>query len=433
MTSGEEQLDRDQSLLVAYLDGELSSDEIVAVEERLSREPELRKQLSHLEKTWDLLDELPSVEPSPSFTRSTLELVVDDELKSALRGQKKMWQWPLRAALFIAVPLCAGLSAYSITTWNQRAPVRQLVGEMPLLQNFECYEATGDIEFAVELHVRGIFRDRFAPQDASESSTSAKFVWDADFNDLETLAQKDKDDLRRKRDRFESLNGARREQFRKFHGVVKSREDRDELMDAMKQYSLFLLDLNEEDQNQLLAISDPVKRCELIEEIQLRLRGAPIAMSRSDQTIVLEWLDRFVDENEALILEKVDEVVKQNRKRTYIKNLAVHAQANMLFRYERAIAKEIISEEDFTGLYERLSAPAQRALDRERKYGKHIDAILSICPKRYVSKEKLWNYFLTLSSQQRAELEQLTGEKWREELYNLYYQHLREEKEKKRQ
>ena len=76
MTTEEQKLNKDEETLVAYLDGELSEAEIIEVEKRLTTCEKFRKQLNGLERTWDMLDALPAVEPTAvSYTHLTLPTI----------------------------------------------------------------------------------------------------------------------------------------------------------------------------------------------------------------------------------------------------------------------------------------------------------------------------------------------------------------------
>ena len=87
MNSADQNHEDDHETLVSYLDGELDHAKTVEVENRLASDPEYRRQLQGLEKTWDMLDVLPAAEPNDSFTRSTLELVINDA-KAAIRKKR---------------------------------------------------------------------------------------------------------------------------------------------------------------------------------------------------------------------------------------------------------------------------------------------------------------------------------------------------------
>ncbi|MFO0455321.1 MAG: anti-sigma factor family protein, partial [Planctomycetota bacterium] len=77
--------------LVAYLDGELTAEQSQKIELRLASDPGYRERLRELERTWDLLDELPTGEPTESFTRITIELVLSEDVQLQRKKQRKAW------------------------------------------------------------------------------------------------------------------------------------------------------------------------------------------------------------------------------------------------------------------------------------------------------------------------------------------------------
>ena len=117
--------------LTAYLDGELSAEDSAALEGRLVGQESLRMRLAELRRAYDLLDELPEVSHSKSFTQTTIEMVVADVKRSgatavtsseSLGGKfpisKRLERWftmpyawvPLALALAIGVGLGATAS-----------------------------------------------------------------------------------------------------------------------------------------------------------------------------------------------------------------------------------------------------------------------------------------------------------------------------------
>lgn len=70
--------------LVAYLDEELSPQEKAACESHLETCPLCRKEKEILECTWQLLDAIPSTEPSPVFRARFWERV---------RQEEQSWFW----------------------------------------------------------------------------------------------------------------------------------------------------------------------------------------------------------------------------------------------------------------------------------------------------------------------------------------------------
>lgn len=143
--------------LVAYLDGELGADHVEQVEQRLATDSEYRRRLKHLQRVWDLLDDLPRAEASDTFTQSTVSLV-------ALRAVEPPGFWRRhRAALLtllgsLAVVLAASLGFAAAYAWYD-APNRKLLRDLPLIENWDAYHAAGSIEFLRALEREKLFEE----------------------------------------------------------------------------------------------------------------------------------------------------------------------------------------------------------------------------------------------------------------------------------
>jgi anti-sigma factor RsiW len=144
--------------LVAYLDGELDAEDRRRLEERLAAEPEVREALNRLERTWDMLDELGSTPVGEGFTRTTLEMVtvaaeeeVKQELAAAPVRRRRRW-WLACAGMLVAAS--AGFLAVFFGMPN---PNRQLLQDLPVLENLDEYQQTEDIEFLRMLKEKELF------------------------------------------------------------------------------------------------------------------------------------------------------------------------------------------------------------------------------------------------------------------------------------
>jgi anti-sigma factor RsiW len=144
--------------LVAYLDGELDAESVRRIEERLAAEPEVREALNRLERTWDMLDELGSTPVGESFTRTTLEMVTvaaEEEVQHAmavvpLRRRRRLW---LAAAGALAATAAGFLAAYLALPNSNR----QLLQDLPVLENLEEYRQVDDIDFLRLMKEKGLF------------------------------------------------------------------------------------------------------------------------------------------------------------------------------------------------------------------------------------------------------------------------------------
>jgi anti-sigma factor RsiW len=147
-----------ENQLVPYLDGELDEEARRLIDRRLAVEPELRDALGRLERTWDMLDGLERSSVEDTFTQSTLEMVslaaaedVRQELAEAPRRRRRQW-------LVVSTSLLAAASAgFLITAMLRPNPNRELLENLPVLENLDRYSEINDIDFLRLLAAEDLF------------------------------------------------------------------------------------------------------------------------------------------------------------------------------------------------------------------------------------------------------------------------------------
>ena len=154
-TDAEENIQHE--LLVAYLDGELDSQQTVDVERRLADDPLLRRRLHELQKTWDVLDCLPQTNTADAFTKSTIELVTREatrEIRRTRRHRQTTW---IRLGTFGLLGLVGTLIGFQTVRAYQTAPARQLARDLRVIENMELYRSLDSLEFLKQLEHAGLF------------------------------------------------------------------------------------------------------------------------------------------------------------------------------------------------------------------------------------------------------------------------------------
>ncbi len=144
--------------LVAYLDGELDAEQSRRIEQRAAVEPDARRMLEELDRTWHMLDELDAPVTREDFTCTTLEMVavaaVDDAQKARAQGPRRR----LRAALWAVAGLVGAAAAgFLIVTSLIPDPNAQLLQDLPILENFDQYREVDNIEFLRALNKNNLF------------------------------------------------------------------------------------------------------------------------------------------------------------------------------------------------------------------------------------------------------------------------------------
>jgi anti-sigma factor RsiW len=146
--------------LVSYLDGELDAESSREVERRLAEDENYRRELQKLENAWDMLDELPSSEVSEGFTQTTVEMVA---LSAAQDIEQAKSQIKKRGRLVWALAGCSVLVAagvgYAVMASLLAQPNRQLVDDLPVIENVELYRVADSVEFLRDLTEADLFGD----------------------------------------------------------------------------------------------------------------------------------------------------------------------------------------------------------------------------------------------------------------------------------
>ncbi len=165
-----------QEELVAYLDGELDAQAASRVEQRLAHDAQVREELARLERTWELLDSLGRATTDETFTQTTLEMVaaaaseeVAQQQAELPRRQRRKW------LLRIGGLLAAGAAGFLVAALASPDPNRQLLEDLPILENLDQYRHAGDIEFLRLLHREGLFP---APEPGAQQDEAAGFKAD---------------------------------------------------------------------------------------------------------------------------------------------------------------------------------------------------------------------------------------------------------------
>jgi anti-sigma factor RsiW len=147
--------------LVSYLDGELDAAESREVEEALAQNPRVRQELQQLERSWQLLDELPRTQVDESFTRSTVEMIAVQAEKDLVAIQAQLPQrrrrvWLVAAGALLTAAVAGFLSS---TVLTQRAD-EKLLSDLPVIENFDQYREVEDLEFLRMLKSQGFLEPK---------------------------------------------------------------------------------------------------------------------------------------------------------------------------------------------------------------------------------------------------------------------------------
>jgi anti-sigma factor RsiW len=151
--------------LVAYLDGELDAEQSRRIEQRASEEPDARRMLEELDRTWHMLDELDTPITSEDFTRTTLEMVAQAADQEVEKVKAEAPRRRRRAALWAAAGLLGAAAAgFFLVVSLVPDPNAQLLQDLPILENFDQYREVGSVDF-----LRALNKDKLFAEDADDA------------------------------------------------------------------------------------------------------------------------------------------------------------------------------------------------------------------------------------------------------------------------
>jgi anti-sigma factor RsiW len=144
--------------LIAYLDGEVDAQTRQKIERCLVEDPQLVQRMREHQQAWDLLDELPREEVSGEFTKTTLEMVAvaaesDVEAAAVHSHNHRRWLRAVAGATLIA----ASLTGFWMATSRLARPNRQLLQDLPVIENLEAFQYAETIDFLLALENEGLF------------------------------------------------------------------------------------------------------------------------------------------------------------------------------------------------------------------------------------------------------------------------------------
>jgi hypothetical protein len=235
--------------LVAYLDGELDDATARGLEERLARDTRVRDRLRELSGSWDLLDALPRATLDDKFARTTVEMVSlaasEDLASEQLRAvARKRRRWMLGAICTLAAAMI-GFAAFMFAFPDPNA---DLLAELPLVENLDAYDAVDSVDFIRQLNAAGVFGDEAVElpvQTEAEPSAGAVGALDDDLDArrarLLAMDTTQKQELRRKFDRFQASGEEKKAELRKFDRELRGDPEADRLLETLRQYHNWLL------------------------------------------------------------------------------------------------------------------------------------------------------------------------------------------------
>jgi hypothetical protein len=425
--------------LVAYLDGELNPEGRTRIEALLASDPEVRRRLQSLEQTWDMLDELDAAPVNDRFTRTTLEMVAvaagEDVEKDRAEAPRRRRRRLLAAGGFLLAFAVFGFLAVALG-YN---PNRELLEDLPVLENLDEYLQTESIEYLRLLQKENLF-----PEKNSDSTrdVEAKAGGPAErIRLVESMSPNDKEELARSQDLFVHLDGEKQKKLRQFQRDLQEASDSEQLRGIMDRYCEWLKTLPSFSRVELAGLQPPAARVAWVErrlkEESEREGGRRLV--GKDAEILRKWLDDFATRHE----DQLFKMLPPQRQKglpawgDQFRHKAAFGQMMQTWQASSSVKPPLMKDEDLIRLREqlKLSPEALKSLEGKSipqqwqqvafwihqgmRHAAMTRGFRGSLPK--ADDEQLANFFENeLDKQERERLLGLSGEEMQRELLHLF-------------
>lgn len=433
------EIDPVEEELVAYLDEELEPEHRARVEHRLAEDSLYRDKLRHMQKSWDMLDLLARSEPDQEFTRTTVAMVAL-KAKDAVQEQKQSTQrqgFLFRLAVAAGMLACA-LISFGIGSWMLGAPDRQLVQDLPLIEQLDAYTRAESVAFLQLLDKHGLFlpeteNEAVPAPPGSEQDTAGKDSPEQRRERLEKMTPEQKETIYQRQQRFLALAPEEQQRLRNLYAEIETHPRRDRLRELMKNYHDWLKVAPSKDQAEVLAAS-PEKRVAKIKEVQIRLaterlRVVASELSSEDISAISLWLevmyvanheDEFTRSTPSRFKAALDRLPKHERVTRHVRGI--------LWRLDNPQLLPDPSDEELAMLHSVVSPKARALLDEaethDQKWQYAQEFIRQVQISKFfprLSDEELRKFAETLKPEQREKMETMTAEEIKRTLRDMYY------------
>jgi hypothetical protein len=348
-TEDELQVDADQELLVAFLDGELSESESSELKDRLGKEPQLREQLEELRTTWNMLDDLPQTPVNLNLTQTTMELVALDQRRELENKKARIWSLGLGA---LAIALGAGLL---LGVWSVMQSNQKLIGDLPILADFQTLRELDSLEMLDELPKLKHWEVFLKPGDNAQTPVPIaeeerrKWLASCTEEELRNLAEVKKN--------FDRLPSDQQAALRRTEAAIVKSAQPVEFKNMVRAYANLLRSLTTNERARLLDKKPPERVSELQSIIQRR-RVSLMAqnMNASDREAIRSWSREMIWQRPEWLISRVTGAPMRSNN-----ELRMLFQGLMRRRMESGASP--LEAEDIAKLKEGLSREANDILD----------------------------------------------------------------------
>ena len=449
-------LEADAEQLTAYLDGELSGEELAGVEQRLLDDESFRDLMQRLQASWDMLDSLPQIGVRDALVRTTMEMVAlaaDADNEPRRRSWLPTWLGVLLG--FALIPAAVGWASYLMTTQQNRAPRAELIENLPLIENYDRYTRVDlDIEFLESLDAADLFTSEvislFPPaKNSAESKLDddvsllpSQELFDQRDERLKSMLPRQLESIKRNQAEFDLLSDSQRRGLAEFHRRLIKHPKRDDINQTLVDYYDWLKSLGQSERTELLDTPDIPSRIKLIaakikqQNLKAFGKAGATKLPAADAEALFGWYDSLIKQKQKKIRRSaavvyIDIYKKQRGENPPTSELQSFQRKplsqlmNFIFKYDRKTINPMIRDQDISRLKNLLSSDANAILDAGFSAAERtrliINWINAANQSRFsISQEKLRSFYDGLSDRQRDKLDNLSPADWRNDLIRMY-------------
>jgi hypothetical protein len=415
--------------LVAYLDGELDPEGRRRIEELLATDADVRRRVQEMERTWELLDGLDVAPAGERFTQTTLEMVavaarqdVEQSMAEAPRRRRRR-RWLLGGGLLAA----AAAGFFSLwMLWPD--PNRELIENLPVLENLDEYRQIDDVEFLNML--LQLDKDGLLPKETGEAPREPAAQRNESLDRRQLVANMslgEKEQLLRLQERFDALDADQQKRLSQLDDAVQRSANGPQLRQVMLRYHDWLKTLPSYTRAELAELPPDDRIKSVKERLETeRTSEAGKRLERKDVDALQKWTNAYASQHEAQFLKTLRE---QQRKRLGDLPPAIRHQWVFLVMLRQATGPEkppgLLTNDDLARLRETLSPEAAQRLQSWQQVSEWMRRTarqrFGRGPASKPNDEALANFFEhELPEKERDRLLSLPGEDMQRELLRQY-------------
>jgi hypothetical protein len=393
-----------------------------------------------LERTWELLDELDAAPAGEPFTRTTLEMVAVAAKQDAERDKAEAPRRRRRWLFVVGVSLVAA-AAVGFLAVASYDPERQLLRDLPLLENLDEYRQVGSIELLYKLRDEKLFSKEGGEPPKSETADDDNVP--SRRQRIRNISLDEKEQLLRSEDRFGNLTVEEQRQVRRLHEDLQNDDDREQLRAIMHNYCEWLKPLSSLSWAELSEMAPPQRVARVKEWLleEQRREGAR-RPGHKDMEAIFKWMNDAAMQHKTALVASLPKAQREQFPKS-----GKSEQRQMLFwqlwlQWQTPVAGKLppmITDDDITQLRGRLTPQTRKRLEGKPVFEQcqlvigwlhqgpwHPDddrRMHGRLPKD--DDERLAEFFEGLSPEDRDRLLAMPGEEMQWRLQQMYWMRMR--------